>query len=110
MTLELTAPNKMNVIFGGNTKPFQANFTEEGIKLKSQRTSASTYAEYYRVLEHVRLENDVTPCVESLTHIFKNVLCGSPVIMQINDNKQDTELAQKILGELAMLPNAVLHE
>ena len=107
MTLELTAEDTMNVIFGGNTKPFQANFTEEGIKLKSQKTSASTYAEYYRVLEHVRLENDVTLCLENLTDVFTKVLCGSPVVMQINDNKHDTELAQRVLQNLATLPNVV---
>ena len=107
MTLELTSSDKMNVIFSGNTKPFQANFTEEGIKLKTQKTSASTYAEYYRVLEHVRLQNDVTPCVENLADVFTKVLCGSPVVVQINNNKHDTELAQQVLQKLAALPNVV---
>ena len=45
MTLELTAHNRMHVIFGGNTKPFQAEFFREEITLEVQKTDSATYAE-----------------------------------------------------------------
>ena len=105
MTLELTAPNKMNVIFGGNTKPFQEKFYAEDMKLKMQKITGSTYAEYYRVIEHLKMDEDVTPCVDRLKHVLSNTLHDSPVIVQINDKKQDAELAFRVVAEIKKLPN-----
>jgi hypothetical protein len=105
MTMELTAADKMNVIFGGNTKPFQAEFNTEDIKLKVQKISDSAYPEYYRVIEHVKIDEDVTECVEKLTHVLEKILHGSPVMVQLNVKTHDTELVQKVITEIKKLPN-----
>ena len=57
------------------------------------------------MLEHVKMEEDITPCVEQLTHVLTNILLGSPVIIQINEKKEDTELVQRVLSALTKLPN-----
>ena len=100
----------MNVIFGGNTKPFQAEFSREDIKLKMQKITGSAYPEYYRVIEHMTIDKDVAPCMQKLTHILENILYGSPVIVQVNDQNQNTELAQAIISELKKLPNVEVRD
>ena len=82
MTLELTAANKMHVIFGGNMKPFQAEFTTQEIKLKVQKMTGLAYAEYYRVMENVQIDPGATSCVEKLQQVLENILYSSPVIIQ----------------------------
>ena len=57
------------------------------------------------MLEHVKMEEDITPCVEQLTHVLTNILLDSPVIIQINEKKEDTELVQRVLSALTKLPN-----
>ena len=108
MTLELTAPNKMHLIFNGNTNPFGEKFNEENIKLKRQKIDGSSYAEYYRVIEHVKIEDDVAECFQKIQHILKDILCSSPVIAQLNDKKHDTELALKVMSQIKELPNIEL--
>jgi len=105
LTLELNAPNNMNVIFGGNSKPFQAEFSTEGIKLNEQKMTGGAYAEYYRVMEHVKIDEDVKPCVEKLKHVLVNILYNSLVMVQLNDKKHNTDLAQQVVSELKKLPN-----
>ena len=105
MTMELIDENIMNVIFGGNTMPFQAEFTTEDIKLKVQKISGSVYAEYYRVIQDMKMDEDVTPCVQKLTHILEKILYGSPVIVQLNDKKYNTDLVQEVIAGIKNLPN-----
>ena len=105
MTLELLARDKMNVIFGGNTKPFHSEFTTQEIKLKTQKMSGSAYPEYYRVMEHVPIDQDVTACVGKIKHVLENILYGSPVSVQLNAKKHDTDLVQQLLAEVKQLPN-----
>ena len=110
MTLELTAANKMHVIFGGNTKPFQAEFTTQEIKLKVQKITGVAYAEYYRVMENVQIDPGATSCVEKLQQVLEIILYGSPVIVQLNDKKHDTELAQQVNAEIKKLPNVEVRD
>ena len=105
MTLELTAANKMNVIFSGNTKPFQAEFSAEDMKLKVQKMTGEAYPEYYRAMEHVKMDESVTRCVQKLTHVLENMLYSSPVIVQLNDKNHNTDLAEQVISEIKKLPN-----
>ena len=70
-----------------------------------QKIGGAPFAEYYRVIEHVQIDPDVTSCVEKLKHVLQNILYNSPVILQLNDKKHDTDLAQQVIAEIKKLPN-----
>ena len=67
-------------------------------------------AMYYRVMEHVKIDEDVTECVEKLTRVLAQTLHGSPVIVQLNDQKFNTELVQEVLAEMKKLPNTEVRD
>ena len=75
------------------------------------------FPEYYRVIENMEFA-DEDDCVNTLTMIFNQVLCSSPVVIQIKseieekreDNtmetvKLDPQLVTAIVDELVKLPN-----
>ena len=101
---------KRQVIFSGNTKPFQAEFTTQEIKLKVQKITGVAHAEYYRVMENVQIDPGTTSCVEKLQQVLGNILYSSPVLVQLNDKKHDTELAQQVIAEIKKPPNVEVRD
>ena len=98
-------PKKVHGIFSGNTKPFQVNFVERGIKGKSIRMKPTDlYGEYFRVKEYINLEDDVA-CVALLRDVFENCLLSSPVVVRMKDTKHNTEMLQKIIANFKDVSN-----
>ena len=69
------------------------------------QNTGATYPEYYHVMEHVHIDPDAISCVEALREILTNILYCSPVIVQLNNKKHDTHLAQQVTGRIKKLPN-----
>ena len=70
-----------------------------------KKKDGAAYAEYYRVMEHVKIDENVTPCVQKLKHVLENILYSSPVIVQLNAKSHDTNLAEQVLSEMKKQPN-----
>ena len=105
LTFQVLEPKKVHAIFSGNTKPFQANFVQRGIKGKSIKMDpADLYGEYYRVKEYLSLEDEVA-CVAVLRDLFENCLLSSPVVVRLKDTKHDTEQLQKVIANFKDVSN-----
>ena len=97
LTFEVQTPDKVHMVFSGNTNSFQANFVQRGIEGRSVKIEPTDlYGEYYRVLGHVSLAPDQT-CVEELEDIFEGCLVGSPVVVRVKETKHDTEQLQNVV-------------
>ena len=99
LTFELLSPAKAHAVFSGNTKPFQNNFIQRSIKGTNVKLDPTDiYGEYFRVLEHVNLE-DATTGVRVLTDIFEGCLQKSPVVVRMKETKYDTEQLKKVMAK-----------
>jgi hypothetical protein len=106
MTFQLLSATVTNIVFSGNTKPFQAQFAELKIKGKSMKVLPDDkFPEFFRCIEDRKLTN-----AENLLKELKNILgagClkSSPVIVRIKPTPHDTANAKKIFAGLADCKN-----
>ena len=97
VTFELLSPAKAHVVFSGNTKPFQRNFIQRNIRGTVVKLDVTDiYGEYFRVLEHVNLE-DTTAGITVLKDMFEECLENSPIIVRAKETKHDTENLKDIM-------------
>jgi hypothetical protein len=106
MTFQLVSSTVTNIIFSGNTKPFQTQFAGLGIKGKGMQVLPDDkFPEFFRCIEDRQLTK-----AENLLNELKNILgagClkSSPVIVRIKPTKYDTANAKKIFEGLADCKN-----
>jgi hypothetical protein len=99
LTFQVQTPDKVHLVFSGNTKPFQEGFVKRGIKGRSVKLNPTDpYGEYLRVQEGVSLA-DKQACVDYLKDIFQECLQGSPVIVRVKATKFDLEKLKSVLSE-----------
>ena len=105
LSLELVSETKLHAVFGGNTKPFQAEFAGRGIAGRSFKSCPEdTYSEYFRTIEFMDCA-EPEDCAELLKVVFEKVLHGSPVIIRIKDSKIDPAKAKKVVELLRVMQN-----
>ena len=105
LTFELVKPDKVHLIFSGNTKPFQANFVRRGIKGTSVKVYPDdTYGEYFRVLEHLEIK-DEAKAVATLKDLLYNCLLESPVSLRCQDTKHDRENLEQVVAHFTNVAN-----
>ena len=86
---EMVTDTIAHVIFGGNSKPFQAGFVRARVEGKSVKLNPDdAYGEYYRVMKDVDLANSVGAAAQ-LKNIFSDVLHGSPVVLRVKKTEHD---------------------
>ena len=105
LTFEVVSSDKVHLIFSGNTKPFQANFVERGIKGNSVKLNADdAYGEYMRVLEHLDVK-DEQKAVATLKDLLYNCLLESPVCVRCKATKHDKENLYQVIAHFKNVAN-----
>ena len=105
LTFELVNPDKVHLIFSGNTKPFQANFVKRNIKGTSLKAKPEdTYGEYLRVLEHLDIK-DEAKAVATLKDLLDKCLLESPVSLRCQDTKLDRENLEQVVAHFTNVAN-----
>ena len=100
VSFEMLTDTKANVIFGGNTKPFQVGFVQRNVGLCSLKMDAKdTYAEYFRVLKDVDVSTTQI-CSETLEDLLDACLQGAPVVVRIKKTTIDTTAVEAIISSL----------
>lgn len=100
VSFEMLTDTKVNIIFGGNTWPFQTGFVQRNIGLCSlKKEEKDTYAEYFRVLKNVDASATLT-CTETLEELLDTCLQGAPVVVRIKETTIDTTIVEAIILSL----------
>jgi hypothetical protein len=104
VSFEMLTSAKVNVIFGGNTKPFQAGFAQRSVGLCTLKKdlkdpSSNPYAEYFRVIENVDISASQT-CIDYLKDFLDTCLQGAPVLVRIRKTTCDTTAIEAIIQSL----------
>ena len=100
VSFEMLTDTKVNIIFGGNTRPFQTGFVQRNIGLCSlKKEEKDTYAEYFRVLKNVDASATLT-CTETLEELLDTCLQGAPVVVRIKETTIDTTIVEAIILSL----------